>query len=295
MKVLITGSNGFIGRNVVRYFKEIGDETVGIGRSGSNSGGADTYIQADIAKRSELFENAQKMVSGVDVIVHAAAEISEDVERLYAVNCCGTQNIVDLAAMMNCRRFIYISSLPIIGKPEVLPITEEHPVRPATVYHYTKYFGEQITAQLAGSNTGYVCLRIASPVGSGMPDDKIFSVFVRNSMRNEALRIFGDGKRMQNYIDTRDLSEAIAKAAASDACGVYNIPGRSMSDIVLAQCCITTLNSSSRIEVGKSNAEPERWMISGEAAKRDFGYESAIKIEDSVRYVAEGLAPASKE
>lgn len=289
MKILITGSNGFIARNIIAYgCSEL--DVYGIGRSPKAVRKDITYIQVDISNRRELFEQIMARMSTVDIIVHAAAEISDDVEKLYSTNCYGTQNMVDLAKILKCKKFIYISSIPVIGRPIEIPITERHVVSPKTVYHYTKYFGEQIVAQLSVENIMACTLRIASPVGAGMPCNKIFSVFVEKSRANKNIEIYGDGKRIQNYIDVRDLAEAVKKVIDSHVQGIYNIPGESISDIELAKCCKDFYHSNSKIQIREivSEIESEKWIISGEAAKREFGYVPQKTIKDSISYVVKG-------
>ncbi len=290
MRILITGCNGFIAKSIIEKLKH-NNEINGVGRADGTQQREIMYVQADISNRANLFRHIEASIQKVDVIIHAAAEISDDVEKLYATNCCGTQNMVDLARRLECKRFVYISSVPVIGKPIHVPITENHKVSPLTVYHTTKYFGEQIVSQLMNDRILYFNLRIASPVGAGMPGNKIFSVFVENARKNQDITIWGDGKRIQNYIDVRDFADAVNKTINSSVQGLYNIPGNSISDFELANRCLHYYSAKCRINVlgNCSQKEPERWIISGEAAKRDLGYMPRRTIEDSICYVSEGL------
>lgn len=289
MKILITGSNGFIAKNLINHLKKEYD-IIGIGRTLHEIQDS-MYIQADIGKREELFGKVLNKVTSVDILIHVAAEISENVERLYQTNCCGTQNVVDLAKKLCCKRVVYVSSIPVVGTPIEFPITEEHRVSPNTVYHYTKYFGEQIVTQLKGEGILYGCLRIASPVGAGMPQNKIFSVFVENAKNGKDIVIYGNGERIQNYIDVRDFSEAVSKIIHSSAQGVYNISGNSISDLELARQCKKCFETTGEIFIDEKiqQSAPEKWIISGKAALRDFGYTPKKSIVDSIRYVAKGL------
>lgn len=287
MKILITGCNGFVGKNLTDAFKKEHD-IIGLGRAEISRADVREYVSCNIADRQNLSECIRKYSGSIDIIIHAAAEISDDVEKLYNTNCLGTQNIVDFAKTAGVSCFVYISSVPVIGIPQYIPITESHPVKPATVYHYTKYFGEQIVWGLEACGIRYGCLRIPSPVGCGMPDNKIFSVFVKRCLENQPLQIYGNGMRVQNYLDLRDLSSAVKRFIDSEAKGVYNISGNSISDIELAGLCKEQLKSKSDICVlnNKSDSDTQRWIISRDAARADFGYEPQISIEDSILSVA---------
>lgn len=290
MKILITGCNGFVGKNLTDAFKKEHD-IIGLGRAEISRADVREYVSCNIADRQNLSECIRKYSGSIDIIIHAAAEISDDVEKLYNTNCLGTQNIVDFAKTAGVSCFVYISSVPVIGIPQYIPITESHPVKPATVYHYTKYFGEQIVRGLEACGIRYGCLRIPSPVGCGMPDNKIFSVFVKRCLENQPLQIYGNGMRVQNYLDLRDLSSAVKRFIDSEAKGVYNIAGNSISDIELARLCKEQLKSKSDICVlnNKSDSDTQRWIISWDAARADFGYEPQISIEDSIQSIGDRL------
>lgn len=287
MRILITGCNGFIGKNLTDAFKKEHD-IIGLGRAEISRADVRKYISCDIADRQRLSECIQKYNGSIDIVIHAAAEISDDVEKLYNTNCLGTQNIADFAKTAGVSCFVYISSVPVIGIPQYVPITEKHPVKPATVYHYTKYFGEQIVQELGACGIRYGCLRIPSPVGCGMPDNKIFSVFVKRCLENQPLQIYGNGMRVQNYLDVRDLTCAVDRFIESDANGVYNIAGNSISDMELAELCKEQLRSRSDISLlnNKTDSDSQRWIISPDAAGADFGYKPQISIEDSILSVA---------
>lgn len=287
MKVLITGCNGFVARNVIRELSHQYD-FIGIGRAERAVMQGIPYIQTDISCRTKLFEKIKEQYSNIDIMIHAAA-VGNDVERLYQVNCLGTQNMVDLANELNCKKFIYISSIPVIGFPTQIPITESHSVNPLTIYHYTKYFGELIVMQLKKENIPYLTYRIPSPVGRDMPNNKIFSTFVRKSKYNETIEIYGNGKRVQNYLDVRDLSYAIDQGMKSNCQGIYNIVGNSISDYDLAKCCDAFYHRNNEIQIYNQISSDEKWIISGDKAKSDFDYEPRYSIKDSVEYVASGL------
>lgn len=289
MKILVTGCNGFVAGSLIESLK--GDcEIIGVGRQTCAQVREWGYVQADISHKDELLSRVIEKTKEADVIIHAAAYLGADEFQLYTSNCIGTQNVVALAEQLNCRQVIYISSVPVIGKPSEMPITERHDIRPRTVYHYTKYFGELILGQLAERGICSTILRIASPVGKGMPDNKIFSVFVNHSLKNQDIVIQGNGTRIQNYLDVRDLTEAIKKVIGKRCAGTYIVNGNSVSDRELAERCIAVNHSKSRLIIkGDSDMPEEAWVLSGELAEREFGYTTKCSIEDSIRYVLEGM------
>lgn len=286
-KILVTGINGFIGRNVAKNllatenYEIIGTAT---GKECLNSN-IINYIQAELGNINycEYFKNIKK----IDTIIHIAAKISHDNNdfKLATTNCLGIMQIGNLAKILQAKQIIYISSIPIIGKPINVPITEEHPVNPLTVYHATKYFGENYL-KLLNPEIKTISLRLPSPIGADMPPNKVFSVFVDKCLKNEPLILLGKGGRIQNYIDIYDISEAIiACLTNSDKSGVYNIASpRSYSNLELAKLCISTLNSKSKIEFSRTPdpEEDNKWLIDINKAKNDLNFIASKDIKESI-------------
>lgn len=246
-KVLVTGSNGFIGGYITSYLRDQGYFVIGLGRKQTASAIVDEYIQMDL-------ENPEfdKLNLTVDYIVHCAANMNheENPESIIKVNCIGTQKLLEYAVKQNVKKYVQISSLPLIGKPVQLPITEEHPVNPPTLYHITKRTEEMLANHIYdmfGVKT--VSFRISAPWGVGMNYKTILPVFVKNAVNNENIVLYGAGNRIQNYIHVKDIARGVYLALNSDSAqGVYNLCGKSaISNINLAKKIINILDSKSEI------------------------------------------------
>lgn len=288
-KVLITGVNGQIGRAVAELLTQ--SYTV-IGTSiekGNQTGIEFEYYQTDIIKAETL----QLLPDKFDVIVHCAAIISNDglSNILVDANCKGVQNIASYALRCGCKEFIYFSSLPIIGKPRVIPITEEHPIdNPPTVYHATKYFGELILKNLLKS-INLSIFRIPSPIGRNTPLNKIIPVFVKNAIENKDYTLLGSGGRIQNYIDVRDIARAVQCAIEKKANGVFNIgSSRSYSNKEVAKMCIKLFASKSKITFhGVDHEEDFQWIVSVDKAKREIGFEAHYTLEETLKEIGKNF------
>ena len=273
MNVLVTGINGLVGGAVARELSKDYD-IYGIGRGKSCCTGCKEYIQADIGDKDAVIKCLKQWFGVVfELIVHCAAQISGDADELYHTNCIGTQHVCELAKHMGCRKMVYISSVPVIGRPKRLPVTEEHEVEPLTVYHRTKYFGEMIVAQEGAGYFHAYIFRLASPVGVEMPKERIVRRFLEACMGNEDIHIFGSGNRIQNYIDVDDVANGVRCVAERDARpGLYLLPGYSQSDMELARLCRSVCKGSNSIYVENRIAEEEKWILSGEKAWRELQY-----------------------
>lgn len=293
MNILITGVNGFLGREISKYLFDKKYNIIGISLENNYLGDEKIrYIKADISKNNFLEILEENLLNNIDVIVHCAALINYEEHNLdlIKVNCEGFFNIVELAKKYHCKKIIYISSIQVIGKIKDIPIKETHEKEPLTLYHSTKLFGENYLNNI--SSIQKVIFRITSPIGKNMPKNKIMRVFVEKSLRNEDIVLLGEGKRVQNYIDVFDIARAIECAIEADnPNGVYNIASpNAVSNIELAELCKSILKSDSKILFnGKDKEEDDKWIIDISKAERELNFLAKKSIEESILEIKEEI------
>lgn len=233
----------------------------------------------------------QERVPPCDAIVHAAASLDKGLctPSVSLTNCLGTQEMLQLASSWRVRHFIYLSGVAVIGTPTVLPITETHPANPPTAYHASKLYGEILVRLAEQEGIPGTTLRLTSPIGPGIADHRIFSVFVRQALAGAPLKLSGRGTRRQDYVDVRDVAAAVEACLGAGAAGLCNLgSGRDISNEELARACISTLNSKSEI-VFSGQPDPEEgvvWQVSIERARRSFGYQPRFPLDESIRSIA---------
>ena len=298
MRVLVTGSNGFIGHHVCAWLREHECYVIGVGRHTEALAECDEYVCCDLftEQTHSLLDNLQ--VDGIDALVHLAADMRHEPYAVSVVanNCVGTQRLLELCERKKVPVFVQLSSLPVIGhNPVQHPVTEDHPLKPPTVYHVTKHT-QELLANYASYTFGLrtVSFRICSPVGEGVNPNTIFPVFVRKAVNNEDITLYGKGTRQQTYIHVADIAQAIYKAILSPAAqGVYNLASYNrISNLDLAKKCIALTGSSSKI-LFSGTPDPlddAVWDISIEKARKDMGYEPEKSIEFAIRELAEIFA-----
>src|SRR5512147_1021405 len=146
-RVMVTGGMGFIGRHLVDALRQIGKDVLildKLSRTTSMSVQASvSFVNADICNPSQL---AQAM-RDVELVFHTAANssgtVSVDDPRFdFETNAVGTFNIAEAALQAGVRRFVYVSSASVYGRPQRFPIDEEHPTKPFVPYGASKLSGE---------------------------------------------------------------------------------------------------------------------------------------------------------
>lgn len=294
MTIMVTGSSGLIGEAIACHLAQAGHAIVGISRRKSSAlPERILQIEADIA--SPLFKDTMlREAPPCDVIVHAAADRNPDpfTSSATATNCLGTQHALAAAHAWPATAFVFLSGVSVIGIPKEIPITEEHPAHPVSAYLAAKLYGEHLVNATSRSGVPDAIFRISAPVGARMPRERILPVFIGRALNGHAIMINGTGARRQDYVDVRDIAQAVEEWIAHPVKGLFNIAsGYSISNLDLAKRCISLVRSSSRVEfTGKPDpADTEAWEVSIEKAKRAFNYHPAHTLENSILHIAEAL------
>lgn len=294
-KVLVTGSNGFIGNHVCSYLQSHGIFVIGMGRRNASKGNTDDYVQCNLLNDSVVEKLGEERCSEIDAVVHLAADMRHEpyTVDVTMTNCGGTQKLLELCEEQRIPKFLQLSSLPVIGKPQKHPITEEHAIRPPTVYHVTKYT-QELLAEYANYTFGLqtMSFRISAPIGLGMNSKTIFPVFINKALRGEELTLLGKGTRKQTYIHVRDIAKALYLALESDGQGVYNLSSYNLySNYELARKCIEVLGSKSDIVfLDKDDPMDDyTWDVSLQKIIMDIHFKPEVGMEDAIREYANAI------
>lgn len=290
MRVLLTGSSGLVGRACSAGLAARGWDVVGLARGDGADEALSEFVTADIGS-TDAAETVAAATAPCNAIVHAASAIDSDdaSPAISMTNCLGTQQVLSLGQRWDVRRFVYISSIGVIGRPAELPVTESHRVSPRTAYHASKLFGEQLVDCAASAGLSASSLRLTAPIGAGMPAGRIVPSFVRAALAGEPLTVAGQGSRRQNYVDVRDVAQAVERSLDTQVDGVFNVAGSAaISNRELAELCVRLLGSNSHIEQSGAG-DPEEgvaWDVSIEKARSELGYEPAITLDESLSELA---------
>ena len=174
-KILVTGSNGFVGRALYDELRTLGYDLVGSVRNVSRVVADQTNVVVGPLQKETDWESA---LSGCTTVIHLAgrAHILNDKARdptsdFRRVNTEGTLNLAKQAAREGVKRFIFVSSIGVNGsRTGEVPITASSEVKPHSPYAVSKLDAEIGLRQIAcKSNMEVVIVRSPAIYGKDAP------------------------------------------------------------------------------------------------------------------------------
>ena len=235
-KAIVTGGAGFIGSHLVDKLIEQGVEVtildnLSTGKKQNINPKAE-FIDCDIFK--DTYGDLIFLLNGADTVFHLAAKttVQESIEKpsLYNnINVVGTLNLLEAAAAMKVKRFIFSSSSSVYGNAKV-PTSEDHPLNPISPYALNKLIGEQYCKLYSEIyNIDTVCLRYFNVYGDRMNNEGyklVFPIFKEQILDNKPLTINNDGKQRRDFIHVDDIVRAnilVAKHKNNFNGDIYNV------------------------------------------------------------------------
>jgi UDP-glucose 4-epimerase len=240
LNVLVTGGLGYIGSHTCVALAEAGHRLVVVDnlsnakpsvleRLRELTGSAIEFERADVRDRGALRSILPKQE--IQAVMHFAGlkAVGESVEKpllYHDHNVGGSIALLETMMDLGIRKFVFSSSATVYGEPERLPLTEEHPLRPANPYGKTKLIVEHLLADQARADPRfrYAALRYFNPVGAhpsgrigedpqGTPQN-LFPYLARVAVKAlPRLSVFGgdyatpDGTGVRDYIHVLDLAQ----------------------------------------------------------------------------------------
>lgn len=195
MRVLVTGSEGFVGKETIKLLTEKGIECFSY----------DLMLGQDIRDLGQLDKYFK--LHSIDRILHLAAiarfeEADKNIKRAFETNVIGTKNIAFLSKKYHIP-VVYASTgsvyMPIKSEP---PITEDFEVKGNSVYGCTKAMGEEYIKECT-----HIILRYAHLYGKEKRYHGLIGGFLERIKRGLAPTLYG-GKQSNDFTYIKDVAEA---------------------------------------------------------------------------------------
>lgn len=229
-KVLITGGVGFIGSNLARRLVMLGAKVTLVDSLIPLYGGnlcniedikdqvtlnisdvRDPFAMAYLVQDKDYLFNLAGQTSHLDSMTHPQADLD--------INAAAQLSILEACRQHNQKiKIVFASTRQLYGKPEYLPVDEEHPIRPVDVNGINKLAGEWyhlLYNNVYGIRT--CALRLTNTYGPGMrvkdARQTFLGIWIRNVIEGKPILVFGDGLQLRdfNYVD--DVVDALLMTA----------------------------------------------------------------------------------
>ena len=243
---VVTGSEGFIGRHLVRRLSAEGWRVRAVDLAAPQRAAPDSaapsaevidHHRADV--RDE--EVMERVLAGADTVFHLASahlEHGAPEEWYHSVNVDGARSVVRVAARASVRRLVHTSSVGIYGHVQDPPADEDAPKAPSNPYERTKLLGEDAVLDTAKeSGLEVLVLRPGWVYGPGCRrTEKLLRAVGRRRFA-----FVGDGSNLRHPVHISDMLDAflLAADAPPDAVGgTYLVVGpRAVSVRELVRAC----------------------------------------------------------
>jgi UDP-glucose 4-epimerase len=325
-QILVTGGTGYIGSHTAVELINSGYEVVIVDNlSNSNievlerikriTGKMPVFEKFDICEAEKVNLFFEKYPN-IEAIIHFAAykAVGESVNfpvKYYRNNIMSLLNLLDGMAKYNVPNFVFSSSCTVYGQPDILPVTENAPIKKAlSPYGNTKQICEEIIqdALLPNKNLKTISLRYFNPIGAhksaligelplGVPANLVpFITQTAIGLRKE-LSVYGndyntpDGSCIRDYINVVDLAKAHVVAIErlienknKNTFDVFNIGtgnGLSVFEIINTFEKVTSEKLNYKI-VGRRAGDIEKVWADTTLANNELGWKAEETIENTI-------------
>ncbi|MGF7238423.1 MAG: NAD-dependent epimerase/dehydratase family protein [Frankia sp.] len=230
MKVLVTGTEGYLGCVLAPELMRDGHEVTGLDTGYYKQGwlyhGGD---RAPYTLNKDLRHLTAADLEGFDAVVHMAELSNDPLGQLapdvtFKVNHVGSVRLATLAKQAGVARFVYMSSCSVYGVAEGDDVTETSPVDPQTAYAQCKVLVERDVAPLADDGFSPTFMRNATAYGASprMRFDIVLNNLAGVAWTTGEIAMISDGTPWRPLVHALDIAKAIRCALAAPRDAIHN-------------------------------------------------------------------------
>lgn len=300
MKILVTGGAGYIGSITVKALVKEGHEVVVFDNlvNGHKENVSTKLVIGDL-----LDKNSLKQLDGekFDGVIHFAAyalagESMEDPYKYFENNILGGLNLLECMRNNGIDNIVFSSTCAIFGTPQLLPVSEDLPKNPESVYGQSKLMFEEVLdwyEKIYGIK--HMNLRYFNAAGAALdgssgeqhsPETHIIPVAINAALKKEPFNLFGndypteDGTCIRDYIHVEDLATAhllaLAKLKETGRSDNFNLgTGNGYSNLQIIEMIKKVSGKDIEIIIQKRReGDPPQIFADNSKAKSILGFET---------------------
>jgi nucleoside-diphosphate-sugar epimerase len=315
MKILVTGGLGLIGHHVVSKLESLGHDVVITDTRTTYGIIPQDEIDYLINERLKKIKTAQIYtidISNSDsidwliqkhqpaIIIHMASFPRQKVVNSNPAMGARTMmegllNLCEASKKHNVCKFLYISSSMVYGD-FTNDVTEDYDCKPQGQYGIMKLAGEHLVKDYSRRNCfSHTIIRPSAVYGELDVEDRVIAKFMLTAMRGGTLNVNGENETL-DFTYVEDAADGIVGAALSDNTDnkTYNITkSHSRTLLDAANLAVKCAGKGSINVRGKDADFPSRGALNIDAARRDFGYDPKVDVEEGFERYYEWLSTSS--
>ena len=310
-KILVTGGLGLIGHNVVQRLETLGHTVIII--DSQTTYGIIPQAELDylmherrrkipttIAYGADIVSNMLDYIfksNTFDLIIHMASFPRQKVVNANPALGARTMTegllmLLEAAKKYNVPKFLYMSSSMVYGNFSD-DVTEEYDCKPQGQYGIMKLAGEHLVKDYSRRGIlSHTIIRPSAVYGPLDVEDRVISKFMLTAMKDGVLKVNGAGETLDfTYVD--DAADGIVAAALSDNTHnkTYNITKSHSHSLLDAANLAIKIVGKGSVECRDKDADfPSRGALNIDAARRDFGFDPKVDVEEGFERYFEWLS-----
>lgn len=306
--IVVTGSEGFVGKHLRRVIEQRGLRVIGVDRPGSGA-----EIEQDLSDPGLDADALAARCGPARGVIYMAATITRGSSvdagarrNLRAISEASVELFEAFHQACPAAHFVYCSTYKGYGPADVQPIDPERPPQRPDPHSYgsAKALAERLL-RIAATRTGtpFAIVRPTCIYGPGQHLHNAIPTFLRSALAGQPPVVFGSGRDVRDDVFAPDLSRCLLEACLRRETGAYHATGEAPHSIweVARECCraVARLGGPSGLEPRLDPSKPPKWWLDqtfdAERSRQRLGYRPTPLIEGleaEARWIASGAEAA---
>jgi UDP-glucose 4-epimerase len=297
VRILVTGGAGFIGSHVVDAYVAAGHEVAVL--DNFSTGREDNVNQAAVVHRVDLRDQPEvdKAIASFrpDLVNHHAAQ--SEVPRSVAdpaydaqINIVGGVNLLKACVDHHVRKVIFSSTGgALYGEPDVVPASEEHPVRPLSPYGTSKFAFEQYLATFRRTfGLDFTVLRYANIYGARQDfhaeEGRVIAIFASRMLAGKPVTIDGTGDQSRDMLHVGDVAMANLAVVEKGSGGTFHVStgvAVTVNDLFRKLALLTGYRLEPNFGPSR-RGDVYQIALDNERARQEVGWEPRVNLEEGL-------------
>ena len=292
MKILVTGSCGYVGSSLIPYLLEEGYvidsyDVEWFGNDLNNHPNLNHYKKDIRDIDHDDFKDIERVVHLANIANDPGVELNETLS--WEVNVLSTQRLAEKASQANVKQFIYASSGSVYGVKEDEKVTEDLELVPISAYNKTKMVAERVLLSYQ-NKMQVINVRPATVCGLSprMRLDVSVNLLTHQALREGVINVFG-GNQIRPNIHIKDMIrvyEHFLKNMDDISSGNYNAGFENISIMDIAERVSKKIGA--KINITSSN-DPRSYRLNSDKLV-STGFKPEFSVDNAIEEISEAFS-----